>query len=1040
MYSNRRAIPMGHNNPISVVDQEHIIALLQDAVIISDLEFRIRSWNDAAAQLYGWAADEVQGQLLSEVIPALRYLDGGDRETAIEVLVRDGFWRGEIIQPHRSGEELTINTSVQALRDTEGRPQAYIAINRNVSGQRVAEQALRRYAERLNILHHMNQRTLAGAPLDAIIAEVLDQLRLLVQVQHASVLIYSSTAQRRGTFLGVSSDLDGWPAVGDVIDMSGGSVGMIDQAHQVRIYHDLPPTESDEDTRPHDIASILRDKGLHSLLSIPLMVDGELIGSLNLATSSPQEFPDDQIAIAREFGAYLAISVQSARLRENERRARQIAETLHQAGVALTQSLDLNQVLEALLDHLQKLVPYDSANVMLLREGQIFQVYSLRGYEHRADIEEIRQISFDAREHSITRQIMQSWRSLLISDTLGYPGWVEVAGGEEIRSWMGIPIISRGELLGIYAVNKMTPGFFSEDSVTMAETLSTVAAVAITNALLYTQAQQELAERRRAEENLEAERTQLARRVTERTADLIAANAELARAARLKDEFLANMSHELRTPLNTILGRAEILHEQIYGPLTDQQQYAIGSIDESGRHLLALINDILDLSKIEAGKLELQISTVDVSALCQACVRMMAQVAAAKGISLSTTFDMAITHMQADERRLKQILVNLLSNAVKFTAQGGRVSLEVRGSRDRSQIEFSVSDTGIGIAATDIPRLFHPFIQIDAGLARQHEGTGLGLSLVLRLAEAHGGSVAVSSAPNEGSRFSVTLPWDATPVLIASADADDDTLLPLARALIIDDSQASSEQFARYLTDLGCAVTIHERAGGALDLAVELRPDLIMLDVLLPDQTGWAILRQLKGDPRTADIPVLVISVVDEPDLARQLGAAAHLVKPISRADLMRALRKLVRPRLDVGAAPATALPPNAQGRRILLAEDNEDNISLMRDYLPLYGYELFVARDGSEAITMARAIRPEAILMDIQMPVMDGIEATMRIRADAELCDIPVIALTALAMPGDRDRCLAAGADAYVVKPVRLRELPVQIEEAIQLRTPRAE
>jgi len=722
------------------------------------------------------------------------------------------------------------------------------------------------------------------------------------------------------------------------------------------------------------------------------------------------------------------------RLRENERRARQIAETLHLAGMALTQSLDLNQVLESLLDYLQKLVPYDSANVMLRKEW-MFQAYSLRGYGHRADIEEIRRITFDAREHSITREIMERRCSLLISDTVGYPGWVQVAEGEEIRSWMGIPIISRGEVLGIYGVNKTTPGFFTEESVGLAETLSTMAAAAITNAMLYAQAQQELSERRRAEENLEAERAQLARRVRERTADLSAANAELARASRLKDEFLANMSHELRTPLNTILGRAEIMREQIYGPLTDQQQHAIGSIDESGRHLLALINDILDLSKIEAGKLDLQIDTVDLATLCQASVRMVAQAAMSKGISLSTTYDMVIERMRADERRLKQILVNLLSNAVKFTPRGGRVNLEVRGLQEHNQIEFIVSDSGIGIAEADLPRLFQPFVQIDAGLSRQHEGTGLGLSLVLRLAEAHGGSVGVTSIPGEGSSFKVTLPWDASRALTMWDDADDDALPNFARALIIDDSQAAAEQLERYLSDIGCIATIHAQAGGALDLAVGLRPDLLMLDVLLPDQTGWSILRLLKNDPRTANIPTLVISVVDEPDLARKLGADAHLLKPFTRADFMRTLRQIVRARPRPLEMPAPAAPAPGQRRRILLAEDNDDNISLMMDYLPLQGYELFIAHDGSEAITMARALRPEAILMDIQMPVMDGIEATLRIRADAELGDIPVIALTALAMPGDRDRCLAAGADAYIVKPISLRELPIQIEEAIARR-----
>jgi CheY-like chemotaxis protein len=288
--------------------------------------------------------------------------------------------------------------------------------------------------------------------------------------------------------------------------------------------------------------------------------------------------------------------------------------------------------------------------------------------------------------------------------------------------------------------------------------------------------------------------------------------------------------------------------------------------------------------------------------------------------------------------------------------------------------------------------------------------------------------VSVTSSPGKGSRFVVTLPWDA-------AHADDgpehelgSATPALSHVLIIDDSQPAAEQLSRYMADLGCLVTVHERAGGALDLAARLGPDLIVLDVLLPDQTGWSVLRQLKADARTAGIPVLVVSVVDEPDLARRLGAEGHLLKPIGRSDLLIALRQIARPQ----GAPAA---PRPAGKRIMLAEDNEGNIRMILDYLPLFGYEIMVARDGSEALQMARELRPAAILMDIQMPVMDGIEATRRIRADVDLCDTPVIALTALAMPGDRDRCIEAGADDYLVKPVSLRELPGHIEAAIRAR-----
>lgn len=257
-----------------------------------------------------------------------------------------------------------------------------------------------------------------------------------------------------------------------------------------------------------------------------------------------------------------------------------------------------------------------------------------------------------------------------------------------------------------------------------------------------------------------AERGSLAQRVAERTAELSAANAELAQAARLKDEFLANMSHELRTPLNAILGLSEGLQEQLYGPLNEKQLKYLQTIEESGRHLLALINDILDLSKIGAGKLILQLEPVLISQVCHTSLRLISQNAQAKNLQVEfeSNVDPAAVIL-ADERRLKQILVNLLSNAVKFTPTGGTIGLKVQDDRTRPALLFTVWDTGIGIAPEALARLFKPFVQLDSSLARRYEGTGLGLSLVARLTQMHGGEVTVQSEPGQGSRFTVSLPW-----------------------------------------------------------------------------------------------------------------------------------------------------------------------------------------------------------------------------------------------------------------------------------------
>jgi CheY-like chemotaxis protein len=315
-----------------------------------------------------------------------------------------------------------------------------------------------------------------------------------------------------------------------------------------------------------------------------------------------------------------------------------------------------------------------------------------------------------------------------------------------------------------------------------------------------------------------------------------------------------------------------------------KQIEVLHGIDESGRHLLSLINDILDLSKIEAGRLELEHEPVFLGEICTLSLRMVAQMALMKRVKLSSSLDAMVQTIHADERRIKQIIVNLLSNAAKFTPAGGKVGLDMRGDAAQQTVTLSVWDTGIGIAEADLRTLFQPFVQIDSQLSRQHEGTGLGLALVLRLTEAHGGSMSVESTPGQGSRFSVTLPWDTAADRSAPTPAPDVVAAPLpslSQALVIEDSTTAADQLTRYLREIGVQVEVLPYATGTVERAIALQPDVILLDILLPDASGWDVLRQLKAEPRTQAIPVIVVSVVDEPARARALGAAAMLRKPI---------------------------------------------------------------------------------------------------------------------------------------------------------------
>ncbi|MBK8045765.1 MAG: PAS domain S-box protein [Anaerolineales bacterium] len=425
----------------------------------------------------------------------------------------------------------------------------------------------------------------------------------------------------------------------------------------------------------------------------------------------------------------------------------------------------------------------------------------------------------------------------------------------------------------------------------------------------------DITERRRAELALRDLNDSLEQHVAERTDALLAslddlnsANVALEKALRHKDAFLANMSHELRTPLTGVLGLAEALQLGVYGTMTERQQESLHQIEQSGRHLLNLINDLLDVAKIDAGKLTLNYEPVFVNDICRSSMSMVRQLAMNKSQHLGSTIEPENLQVLVDSRRLKQVLVNLLSNAVKFTPQGGAIDLSVSANPTAGVVNFTVSDTGIGIREEDLPKLFHPFSQLEARKGGELMGTGLGLSLVLRLAELHGGSVSVQSKPNAGSRFTITLPW-----------------------------QAAGESPLRY----------------------------------------------------------------------------------------------------QAAPAPSTAAAPQAAAA-VLLVEDNPITATLLSDFLVGHGYKVTTATNGAEAVSMVVTLTPDLVLMDVQMRGMDGLEATRRIRAfdETAIAQTPIVALTALAMAGDRERCLAAGMNAYLCKPIDFAELTSTIERILSDRT----
>jgi PAS domain S-box-containing protein len=478
---------------------------------------------------------------------------------------------------------------------------------------------------------------------------------------------------------------------------------------------------------------------------------------------------------------------------------------------------------------------------------------------------------------------------------------------------------------------------------------------------------------------------------------LLQAQEEAERANRVKSQFLASMSHELRTPLNAILGFSELLSDDTIGRFDEAtRRRFLDQIHSSGEHLLQLINDILDLSKVEAGQMELQLQPVELGSLVDEARATVEPLAQSKAIVLNGEPGPEL-HLIADAAKVKQMLLNLLSNAIKFTPNGGRI--QIRWRQIDSWAEIAVSDTGIGIAAEDLDRLFTEFQQLDAGPARQQGGTGLGLALTRRFAELHGGQVRVESVLGKGSTFTLRLPLEPTalrtsaPLEPPPATASDLTR-PLV--LVVDDNPQAAEILARTMGAGGFRIKVARTGPEALTMARDLKPVAITLDILLPEVDGWEVLNRLKADEATRNIPVIVVSVVDNPALGRALGAIDYFVKPVDGKALLSRLSQY----------PFTT-KVKSESVRVLVVDDERANLDLLEALLKPAGFGVIRAGSGQEGIDLARSQMPNLILLDLMMPDLNGFDVVEALRAEEATRSIPIMVLTAKELTEDDKKAL---------------------------------
>ncbi len=613
-------------------------------------------------------------------------------------------------------------------------------------------------------------------------------------------------------------------------------------------------------------------KGIASVFLMPLEVRTQIIGVLMSARTDVQVYSSSEMTFLQTVAAQLTVALDNFRLLQETQRsaaeARQRSEELallNRILATVSSSLDLHVTMQSIIDELINLLPLSSGGVMLLNEDHTQLTLAADSYRSG---ESFVGTVIPVADNPSAQEVIKTKKTIVIENAQEHPETEsvhEMFQRRQVKTAVIIPLISGNDVFGTVGLDLMenVPGL-SPEQLRLAETIVFQAAMTIQNARLYEVAQEAIVEMRELD--------------------------------RLKSQFLANMSHELRTPLNSIIGFSRVILKGIDGPITEMQQVDLNAIYNSGQHLLHLINDILDLSKIEAGKMELAIDDINLADLINSVMSTAAGLLKDKPIKLQRNLPEELPIVRADPIRIRQVFINLISNAAKFTEQGFiTIEASIKPSPNGSQeMMVTVTDTGTGIALKDQNKLFQPFSQVDDSPTRKTGGTGLGLSICRSLIEMHGGRIGLlHSEPDLGSTFYFTLPLKETiPNETDLPQVDQSQNRPTL--LMIDDDMQVINLYERYLLPHGLQVVSLTNSSKALATAQKVKPFAITLDIMMPNIDGWQVLKSLKEDPETKEIPVIICSILEEKEKAANMGASNYLVKPFLPDDLVTAVKKVV--------------------------------------------------------------------------------------------------------------------------------------------------
>ncbi|GCD88246.1 GAF domain-containing protein [Nocardioides sp. LS1] len=700
----------------------------------------------------------------------------------------------------------------------------------------------------------------AGDP-DAVLTTLVESARRLCSAQAAHLYVLEDGVYRLIKAVGLSEESIAYIAEHP---MAVDRETLIGRVGLDRTTQQIADVLADPDYGAHDLQRVA---GFRTTMGAPMLLDERVVGALTVWRDVVNPFDEREMAIVSAFAAQAALAVNGVQLvQQLEARSAELArkveelEALREVGEAVNSSLDVENVLATIAMHAVELSGTDGGSIMEYADrDRCFVVRSVYRTEP-AVVERLRSIRIGLDETLVGRAARER-RPLAVTDLarVDLDPHLQILFDDGWRSLVAVPMLREGQVVGSLIVRRKRPGDFTEEVLDLLETFADQSSLALVNAQLYRELKQQ--------------------------------SAELELASRHKSEFLASMSHELRTPLNAVLGFSEVLLERMFGEINDRQEEYLRDIHGSGRHLLELLNEILDLSKVEAGRMELEYSTLELRPLLEDAAAMLRERAAGHAITLTVDIADDVGPLFTDGLRLKQVVLNLMTNAVKFTGDGGSVT--VRAVRGPGEVDISVTDTGIGVPEEDRERIFESFQQGGRGSSRE-EGTGLGLTLSRRLVELLGGRMWLVTEVGVGSTFGFSLP-DRTGGAVGAVGAGDRGGLA-GDVVVIEDDRPSLDLLTAYLSGADLQVTAARDGQSGLDAVRRVHPAAVLLDIRLPGIDGWSVLEALKAEPETRDIPVIVVSIVDERSRGVAMGAAAYLVKPVRRDDLLSALASVGAP------------------------------------------------------------------------------------------------------------------------------------------------